>query len=151
MGKITYFVDGRAFETVTPELTVSDVLDGAGKPPKQFYLVHKDVEYHDPEKKIRIHDGDHFESRLRGHKPPEDKVIHYKVNGERQTTRHYTLTVEQILRNAGRAASIDVAQINDYYLESIDDGRKYESLTDRVAIREGNQFLALHRGKTPVA
>lgn len=151
MSKVTYFVNGRAYDTDTPELTVSEVLQRAGVSPDRFYLVLKDVEYRDPDKKIEIHDGDRFEAKLRDRTPPVEKIIHYKVNGEEQTTEHATLTVEQILRNAGRAASIDVAQINDYYLESIDDGRKYENLADRVTIKEGNQFLAIHRGKTPVA
>ena len=151
MSKITYFVNKRAFDTDTPELTVSDVLERAGESPDQFYLVLKDIEYRDPGQKIEIHDGDRFQTKPRDRTHPVEKIIHYKVNGEEQTTEYDTLTVEQILRNAGRGASIDVTQINDYYLESINDGRKYENLAERVTLKDGAQFLAIHRGKTPVA
>ena len=151
MSKIAYFVDEREFVTDTPELTVVGVLERAGYAPDQFYLIRKGTEYRDPEEVLEIRDGDHFETKVRDRDPPFPQTIHYKVNGEEQATEHDTLTVEQILRKAGRQASIDVAQISDYYLESINDGRKYERLTDRVAIKEGEQFLALHRGKTPVA
>ena len=151
MSKVTYFVNDQTFYTDTPELTVSDVLERAGESPDQFYLVLKDIEYRDPSQKIEIHEGDRFQTKPRDRTPPVEKIIHYKVNGEEQTTERDTLTVEEILRSAGRAASIDVAQINDYYLESLDDGRKYEDLAEQVSIKEGDQFLAIHRGKTPVA
>ncbi len=151
MSKITYFVDGKDFYTDTPEMTVSEVLERAGRPSDQFYLILKDAEYSNPDQKIEIRDGDRFETKIRDRSLPVEQNIHYKVNGENQTTEHRTLTVEQILRNAGRAASIDVAQISDYYLESIDDGRKYENAADQVTIKQGEQFLALHRGRTPVA
>ena len=143
MSKVTYSVDGKDFHTDTPETAVSNVLERAGKAPDTHCLILKDAEYLDPDRKIKIRDGDRFETKVWD--------IHYKVNGEEQTTEHCTLTVEKILRNAGRAASIDVAQIGDYYLESIDDGRKYENLADQVTIKQEEQFLALHRGKTPVA
>ena len=151
MSKVTYFVNDRAFYTDTSELTVSDVLERAGESPDQFYLVLKDIEYRDRSQKIEIHEDDRFQTKPRDRTPPVEKPIHYKVNGEEQTTELDTLTVEQILRNAGRAASIDVAQVNDYYLEGIDDGRKYENLAEQVIIKEGDQFLAIHRGATPVA
>ena len=151
MSKITFFVDEREFVTDTPERTVVDLLERAGYAPEKHYLVRKGTEYRDPKAVLEVREGDHFETKVRDRNPRFPQRIHYKVNGEEQTTKYGTLTVEVILRNAGREASIDLAQINDYYLESIDDGRKYESLTDRVAIKEGEQFLALHRGKTPVA
>lgn len=151
MSRVTYFVNDQAFHTDTPELTVSDVLERADESPDQFYLVLKDTEYRDANQKIDIHEGDRFYTKPRDRTSPVAKTIHYKVNGEEQTTVRDTLTVEQILRNAGRAASIDVAQVGDYYLEGIDDGRKYENLAEQVTIKEGDQFLAIHRGKTPVA
>ena len=151
MSKVTYFVDDQVFHTDTPELTVSDVLQRAGKSPDQFYLVLKDIEYRDPSQTIAIHESDRFQTKLRDRIPPVEKLVHYKVNGEEQTTERDTLTVEQILQHAGRAASIEIGKINDYYLESLDDGRKYENLAEWVTIKEGDQFLAIHRGKTPVA
>ena len=79
-----------------------------------------------------------------------DKII-YKVNGEQQTTADATLSVEQILRAAGEAASIDLQQLNSYILESIRTGRKYKSLGDTVEILNDDEFLAIHAGATPVA
>ena len=79
------------------------------------------------------------------------KVVHYKVNGEEQTTTERTLTVEAILRSAGAAASIDVKQLDSYFLENIAGGAKYENITDVVPVTDGDQFIAIHVGKTPVA
>ena len=79
------------------------------------------------------------------------KPIIFKVNGEEQTAEQGSLTVEAILRNAGSAASIDVAQIDSYFLENITDGHKYEDLDDVVVVKEGDQLLAVHVGRTPVA
>lgn len=79
------------------------------------------------------------------------KNFTYQVNGEDQSTQDNSLTVETILRNAGSAASIDVAEINDYLLENVADGHKYEDLADKVLIKDGDKFVAVHVGKTPVA
>lgn len=80
-----------------------------------------------------------------------DSIIHYKVNGEQQTTTNATLSVEQILRAAGKAASIDLNQLNSYILENIINGRKYQNLADIVDISNDDEFLAVHSGATPVA
>ena len=79
------------------------------------------------------------------------KPIHYKVNGEELTTTDATLTVEIILTDAGDAASVDTSQLDSYTLENIADGRKYENPTDKVCVEDGDQFLAIYRGRTPVA
>ncbi|MYB34849.1 MAG: hypothetical protein F4X92_06965 [Gammaproteobacteria bacterium] len=77
--------------------------------------------------------------------------IHYRVNGEQQTTTDSTLSVEQILRSAGKTASIELQQLDSYILENIKTGNKCESLTDMVNILNGDEFLAVHSGATPVA
>lgn len=146
---IEYYVDGKLFSTIKSELTVAEILAKAGVSFSQFYLVSEDdVEYRDPDKIIEIRSGDRFKTRKQKDARP---IIHYKVNGETQTTEHESLTVEDVLRNAGAAASIDITQIDSYYLESIDSNHKYENLSDQVTIHEDEKFLAVHRGKTPVA
>ncbi len=79
------------------------------------------------------------------------KRIHYQVNGEPQTTDHKTLTVKEILENAGAAASIDVKELDKYILEDLESGKKYEGLHDPVEIKDGDKFVAIYAGRTPVA
>ena len=148
---IDYFVDDKPFTTRKPELAVSDVLARRGVSVDRFFLLSEDgTEYRDPDEAVHIHEGDRFATRKR-----EDArlgaVNHYTVNGEDQATEVGRLTVEQILRRAGVAASIDVAEIASYFLENVADGRKYENLADYVDVKNGDQFLAVHVGRTAVA
>ena len=83
--------------------------------------------------------------------PGGHAVIHYTVNGERQRTEKSVLTVEEILRHAGAGAGIDVNRLGDYYLETVNDDREYRNLTDQIRLHDGNQFLAIYSGRTPVA
>ena len=83
--------------------------------------------------------------------PDAPVVIHYAVNGERQRTEQPRMTVEEILRKAGAGAGIDVTDIGDYYLERVSDDTQYRDLTDRVTIGNGDAFLAVYAGRTPVA
>ena len=148
---IDYFVDDKPFTTRKPELTVSDVLALRGVPVDVFFLLSQDgTEYRDPDGIVHIHEGDRFTTRKRDDARPST-TIHYTVNGEAQTTERGRLTVEQILRQAGAAASIDVSDIANYFLESVADGRKYEDLADYIDLKNGDQFLAVHVGRTPVA
>ncbi len=77
--------------------------------------------------------------------------IIYKVNGEQQSTTDANLTVQQILQKAGKAASIDLQQLDSYILENIQSSRKYAYLDDVVEIMNDDEFLAVHSGATPVA
>ncbi len=77
--------------------------------------------------------------------------VEYQVNGEPQSCRQRELTVEQILQRAGTSAGIDTSDLGSYYLERLRDDRKFEQLTDTVDIRNGDQFLAVYSGRTPVA
>lgn len=151
MTRIAYFIDGVQFKADSPESTVRALLEQAGVSPDRFYLERKGVEFRDPSQKIEILDGDQFVTKPRADSHPVEKITHYKVNGEEQSTPRNMLTVEQILRNAGREASIDTSQLSDYFLQNIEDGKKYERLEDPVPIKSGDQFLAIHRGRTPVA
>lgn len=151
MSKVKFSVDGQHFDSDTSELTVSAVLERAGKTPGQSLLESEDAEYRNPDDEIKIRDGDRFKTRTLDGAHAGETSIRYEVNGETRTTADQTLTVEEILRAAGPAASIDVANVNEYYLESISDGRKYERPDERVAINDGDRFLALYRGRTPVA
>lgn len=81
----------------------------------------------------------------------EARIIHYLVNGERQRTEREALTAEEILRHAGASAGIDVNDLDDYYLECVADDRRYRNLADEVRLKDGDQFLAVYSGRTPVA
>jgi len=75
----------------------------------------------------------------------------YRVNGEPQSTGEDCLTVEQILVAAGNAASVYIEDLHRYYLEDVSGERKWMNLSDKVAISDGDRFLAVYAGKTPVA
>ena len=152
--EIEFFVDDKRFSTLKSELTLADILSLVGVPSDQFFLVSQDgTEHKEQGEIIKIHFGDRFKTRKyeREGSPSVPNTIHYKVNGEEQTTQKDSLTVREILQNAGEAASIDLSQINSYFLENVETGQKYENADDRVALKEGDQFLAIHVGATPVA
>ena len=151
MGKIRFSVNDGQFDTETSEMPVSEVLSRAGVSADHCDLVLDGTEYHDRDQRITIRDGDHFQTKTRDRTPPASRAVHYEVNGEQQTTEHETLTLGAILKSAGPAASIDDSQITDYYLENVADGRKYEELSTPVQIRDGDRFIAVHCGRTPVA
>ena len=150
--QIRIFIDGKQVLATKSNLTVAEILDAAKIPIDEYYLVsEKGDEYKDPNKKVKFYSGERFKSTKRRHVPPVTKTIHYSVNGEAQMTERSPLTVETILKIAGAAASIDVAQIDSYYLESVEGDQTYNNLSDQVTIQEGDRFLAVYRGKTPVA
>ena len=151
---IEFFIDDKPYSTRKVSQSLAEILAIAGLSPDQFFLISQDgTEHLDPKQNIDIHPGDRFttKKRDRDSKPPVDKVIHYKVNGEQQTTTNATLSVEQILRAAGKPASIDLNQLNSYILENIKTGMKYQNLADIVDISNDDEFLAVHSGATPVA
>ena len=82
---------------------------------------------------------------------PIDGVIRYEVNGEALETGIRRLSLEEILHRAGAPAGVDVSQIDSYFLENAADGRRYENLADLIVLEDGDRFLAIHVGKTPVA
>lgn len=151
MNKISFSVNDRPFETESSGMTVSEVLDRVGESADHCCLLLNGIPYDDPNQEIAICDGDRFETRERDGNTSVEQPLHYQVNGEHLTSNQETLTLETILRTAGRAATIDEAQIGDYYLQDIADGRKYEDLSAPVPIHEGARFIAVHCGRTPVA
>ena len=151
---IDFFVDDKRYFTAKDSQSVADILGYAGLPSDRFFLISQDgTKQPDPEQRISIHPGDRFtaERRDRDSGPPSPTVIHYWVNGEPQRTTNAALSVEHILRAAGRSASIDLNQLNSYILENIETGRKYQNLADVVEIANDDKFLAVHSGATPVA
>ena len=101
---------------------------------------------------IDLTPGDRFTTRKRDDsEKPVEKPILYTVNGEQNTTLKNPISLESILRNAGAGAAIDITDLGSYYLENMADGRKYENLDDLVTISNGDNFLAIHVGSTPVA
>ena len=150
--KIEFFVDGRAVTVAGGSLSVRELLELADKPIDGDYVVSRDgIEYDDPDQSIDVRSGDKIEIRR---KPDRTSVVshevHYKVNGEDQVATENPLTAEEIMRRAGYPAAIDVDDLDSYLLERID-GTKYERPADAVTIHNGDEFLAIHRGSTPVA
>ena len=87
----------------------------------------------------------------RPEKPTSGGPIRYSVNGEMQRTDKEVVTVEEILRRAGSAAGIDLNALGEYILENVASEESYRNLTDQVQLQDGDQFLAVYRGRTPVA
>ena len=82
------------------------------------------------------------------------------VNGEPQVVHRETLPVAEILTHAGRDACVDSGRPGDYYLERLEafSDRAAERLYDErwgdqvdpVTVREGDRFLAVHRGRQAI-
>ena len=141
-----FFIDGKPYKLEHSPEKVSRLLQLAGTSAEKVVLVSEDgVEHRDPDELIEVRAGEHFTTRELG------KSIRYTVNGEENVTDVTPLSVETILRRAGAGAAIDVNDIGSYYLENTADGRKYENLNDLVGISDGDKFLAIHAGSTPVA
>lgn len=83
--------------------------------------------------------------------PTTGGPIRYSVNGELLRTDKAVLTVEEILRRAGSAAGIDLNALSEYVLENVANDETYRDLADEAQLEDGDQFLAVYRGRTPVA
>ena len=148
-----FFINGKPYKLERSPEKVSWLLQVAGTSVDKDVLVSQDgVEHGNPDELIDISPGEHFTTRKRDcAEKPAEKPIRYTVNGEENTTVVNPLSLESILRSAGAGAAIDVGDVGSYYLENIADGRKYENLDDLVTISDGDKFLAIHVGSTPVA
>ena len=145
MSELTIFINDKACAINGPDQKVADLLGEAGSMIEDTVLVTPDGITHDnPEEILRVSDGDRLETR-----PAAD--IHYQVNGENQTTRSGRLTMGAILERAGRPAGIDVGNLENYYLENVATEQRYDDLDAEVVVCEGDSFIAVHRGPTPVA
>lgn len=153
---ITFSVNGKPKQTDKSQLSVETLLLMGGvnkREIEQYVLVSGDGSLHQNLKDvIEVHPGENFEVKKRDGARPTPGVIHYKVNGEEQTTDKNPLTVEDILEKAGSAAGIYKDEIGNYFLEELEgDGKRYKNSSDSVTVKEGDHFLAVHIGKTPVA
>ena len=148
-----FFIDDKSYELERSPEKVAWLLQRAGTSSEHAVLVSEDgVEHDNPDELIDIRPGDHFKTRKRdSSEKPLEKPIRYTVNGEVNSTLVNPLTLEVILRSAGAGAAIDLNDLSKYYLENTADGHKYENLDDLVTISDGDNFLAIHVGSTPVA
>ena len=110
-----------------------------------------DIGTREPDFTERPDEPDRPPGEVPDRKPGDDGFVRYEVNGERQRPEEPRLTVERILCQAGSAAGIDVGDIGNYYLERVSDGAEYPNLSDVVTIEDGDRFLAVYAGRTPVA
>lgn len=150
--KIEFFLDGHPVTVTNGRQSVRDLLKMTDKPVDGDSVVTREgIEYGDPDQFVEVRPGDKIETRRKPDRPPvTPHEVHYQVNGEDQITTENPLSAEEIMRRAGASAAIDVDDLDNYLLEHVDE-TKYERITDSVTIREGDEFLAIHRGATPVA
>ncbi|MCY3630836.1 MAG: hypothetical protein F4069_03265 [Rhodothermaceae bacterium] len=150
---IPFFIDEKLYEVKESPQKLSTLLQYAGESPEDTVLISEDgVEYTDPDTPVEVVKGSRFKTRKRNNSSkPVEKQLRYTVNGEQNTTVENPLPLGYILKNAGAGAAIDVNDLDSYYLENTVDGRKYENLDSLVTIVDGDNFLAIHVGSTPVA
>ncbi len=148
-----FLIDGKPYRLEHSPAKVATLLRLASTSASEAILVSKDgVEHGDPDDLIDVAPGDEFWTKERGEaRKPVDRPIRYTVNGEENTSIENPLSLGSILRGAGAGAAIDVSDLQSYYLENTTDGRKYENLHDLVTISDGDNFVAIHVGSTPVA
>ena len=148
-----FYIDDKPYPLEDSPVKLSTLLVLAGTSTDEALLVAPDgLEYREPDELVHIAPGAHFTTKKRdGDRKPHEKPIRYTVNGEPNTTVENPISVDTILRNAGAGAAIDIADLDSYFLENTSDGHKYESLGDFVTISDGDNFLAIHVGSTPVA
>lgn len=150
---IHFTINGEKFESSESHVSVEWLLELVGLKSADAELIRVATgdAWTKPSEVVKLHDGDAFTAKDRGGPPHPAPKIHYTVNGEPQITDTSPLIVEQVLRRAGSDAAIDVAQLESYYLDNVRTGARYENLGDEVPIADGDQFVALHAGRTPVA
>ena len=150
---IHFTINGEKFDSPETRVSVEWLLElvGLKSADAELIRVATGEVWTKPSAVVKLHDGDAFTAKDRGGPPHPEVKVHYTVNGEPQVTDTSPLTVEQVLRRAGPGAAIDVDQLESYYLDNVRTGAKYENLGDEVAIVDGDQFVALHAGPTPVA
>ena len=147
-----FTINGRELASRESRVTVAWLLEQLGLAPGDAVLERSDTgeTWSNPSALVKLREGDKFEAKRPPTPVPEPR-IGYTVNGERQVTARTPLTVEEILRQAGADAAIDLAQLESYYLDNVRTGARYENLGDQVPVADGDQFVALHAGRTPVA
>ena len=148
---ITYFVNGKLQQSDQDTLSQKEILERAGFAPEQYYLLSENgSEYRGPDDRVPLKDGEKFEVKpLRGTTP--SGVIHYEVNGSPQTTETSPVPLREILEKAGHDAGVGPDNLERYRLENSDTGARYAELDEPVPIRDGDKFVAIYVGASPVA
>lgn len=146
-------INGRECSFEQPQVRVSELLNAVDTSTDQSVLVSSDgVKHDDPNELIDIVSGEIFVTEDCGDFAETDgQAISFTVNGETCTTTENHISVETIFRTAGPGAAIDLADIENYYLQNTSSGAKYEDLEVTVEICSGDNFIAIHVGRTPVA
>ena len=85
-----------------------------------------------------------------------DRIRHYEVNGVKLKTRTDHLTVKRILTQASMFSGtcVDADLLTEYDLTRVGgkkDGFTYSNLDREIRVRDGDKFIAVYHGKTPVA
>ena len=136
-------------------ITPKDILElGEKKEPYSLYIIFKNQkgttkeiwkgEEKELHKNINIQDGDEFEIT---YNRAQKLKIHYTVNGEVQeiSTNDNKLTVKQILENA------NFVPVEKFKLFNATTDTSYTDSNQPLTIHDGDEFLALSSGPTPVA
>ena len=147
----TYFVNGRPQNTAEKALRQHEILEKAGYSSTKYFLIsEKGSEYRQADDQVPIAEGEKFEAKPLRDEPIES-IIHYEVNGECQITTLTPVALQIILENAGRDAGIDSDDLKHYRLENVTTGDRYNNLDDLIPVQDGDKFVAIHTGATPVA
>ena len=130
--------------------------------------------YSDLDRPVRIRDEDKFIAEIPRQKPEKvkakaekkpkgmeqwewiDRIRHYEVNGVKLKTRTDHLTVKRILTQASMFSDtcVDADLLTEYDLTRVGgkkDGFTYSNLDREIRVRDGDKFIAIYHGKTPVA
>lgn len=151
---IHFTINGQEFESPQKRVSVEWLLKQIGWGAKDAELMREDTgeTWFDPSAEVELGEKDEFEVKAkRDPTPVPEPRISYTVNGEPQVTEKIPLTVEELLRQAGSDAAVDLNQLDSYYVVNVRSGIRYENLGDEVPIADGDQFVALHAGRTTVA
>ena len=148
---VIYFVNGNQQQSDQNILNQDELLQRAGYSSVDYYVTSENgKEYRRPDDEILISGGEKFFVKpYRGESA--DTNIVYEVNGESQETTQSPINLETVLRNAGHGAGIDLSDLNNYRLENVITNDRYNNLDELVPINNGDKFIAIYTGSTPVA
>ena len=155
MSEIQIKIDGQEITWAKPVITPKDILElGKKQEPYDAYVIFKiqgDKKQEvwngpakgDLHKKIEIKNDDVFSIEYKS----QDLKIYYTVNGETQEilVENNKLTVVQILEKAN---FIPVEKFKLYNAKTKTD---YTDPNQEIIVQNGDEFLALSSGPTPVA
>lgn len=148
---ITYFVDGKPQQSERDARFQKEILERAGFAPGRYRLIGENgAEYRRPDERVSLADGEKFEIKPLRETAPSGE-IRYAVNGEPQTAAASPVPLREILEQAGREAGIEPDDLERYRLENPATEARYAALDEPVPIRDGDKFVAIYIGKTPVA